>query len=79
MAWDGVKSELCGGGKKMCCDSLLYNETVFHEIKLIRYLEGWKEDNAMSKSVDANTLITLFLSGTKWLIPVCPAPPVNNC
>lgn len=33
----------------MCCDSLLYNETVFHEIKLIRYLEGWKEDNANVK------------------------------
>lgn len=33
----------------MCSDSLLYNETVFHEIKLIRYLEGWKEDTANIK------------------------------
>lgn len=33
----------------MYCDGLLYNEKVFHEIKLIKYLEGWKEDNANVK------------------------------
>lgn len=62
----------------MSCDSLLYNETVFHEISS---LSIWKPGKIMlmSKSVDTNSLIRLFLSGAKWLISVFPAPSVNIC
>lgn len=38
-----------------------------------------KEIMLLLNSVDTNSSVRFFLSGTKWLIPACPAPSVNNC
>lgn len=49
------------------------------QLNLLSIWKAEKKIMLMSKSVDANSLIRLFLSGANQLIPVCPAPSVNNC